>query len=71
MLHREMSLLQAMGVNAIRLFNTIPPKWVAWIRDEYGIYTAINHLMGRYGFESTARSCRMLTITTPVVAAPS
>ena len=50
-LHREMSLLQAMGVNAIRLFNTIPPKWVTWIRDEYGIYTAINHLMGRYGFE--------------------
>ena len=31
-LHREMSLLQAMGVNAIRLFNTIPPKWVTWIQ---------------------------------------
>ena len=50
-LHREMKLLQAMGVNAIRLFNTVPPKWITWMRDNYGIYTAVNHLMGRYGFD--------------------
>lgn len=50
-LHREMKQLKAMGVNAIRLFNVVPPRWVTWIRDKYGIYTAVNHLMGRYGFE--------------------
>ena len=50
-LHREMKLLQAMEVNAIRLFNTVPPKWITWMRDNYGIYTAVNHLMGRYGFD--------------------
>ena len=50
-LKHEMTLLQKMGVNAIRLFNTVPPKWVTYIHDTYGIYTAVNHLMGRYGFE--------------------
>jgi len=50
-LHREMKLLKAMGVNSIRLFNTVPPKWITWMRDKYGIYTAVNHLMGRYGFD--------------------
>ncbi|MFT5431458.1 MAG: beta-galactosidase, partial [Myxococcota bacterium] len=49
-LDREMALLKDMGVNAIRLFNTIPPKWVTYIYTNYGIFTAVNHLAGRYGF---------------------
>ena len=49
-LDREMSLLSAMGVNAIRMFSDIPPQWVQHIYEKYGIYTAVNHLMGRYGF---------------------
>lgn len=48
-LHTEMGLLRAMGVNAIRQYDVIPPRWVEWIYDEYGIFTAVNPLMGRYG----------------------
>lgn len=49
-LHREMKLLKDMGVNSIRLFSVVPPKWVTWMYENYGIRTALNHLMGRYGF---------------------
>jgi hypothetical protein len=49
-LTREMGLLRDMGVNAIRLFSDVPPRWITWIYDNYGIYTSVNHLMGRYGF---------------------
>ena len=45
----EFSLLQAAGVNAIRSFNFMPPKWVTYVYKEYGIMTVINPLMGRYG----------------------
>jgi len=50
-LDRDMHLLRRMGVNAIRAFSDIPPRWVAYIFERYGIYTAVNHLMGRYGFD--------------------
>ena len=49
-LHREMKQLKHLGVNAIRLFSDVPPKWVEWMYDNYGIRVALNHLMGRYGF---------------------
>ena len=48
-LRTEMALLTGMGVNTIRQYPTIPPKWVAWIYDNYGVYTLINPLVGRYG----------------------
>ena len=48
-LDREMSLLKGMGINTIRHYNGIPPKWVTYIYENYGIYTAINHPLGRYG----------------------
>ncbi|MFP6827451.1 MAG: hypothetical protein VCC36_00095 [Gammaproteobacteria bacterium] len=50
-LNTEMAMLRDMGVNAIRLFDDIPPRWVEYIYARHGIMTAINHLMGRYGFE--------------------
>jgi len=50
-LDAEMALLEDMGVNSIRLFSDIPPRWIEYIYDRYGIMTAVNHLMGRYGFE--------------------
>ena len=50
-LDSEMAMLQRMGVNAIRLFNNIPPRWVEYVYDNYGIMVAVNHLLGRYGFE--------------------
>ena len=49
-LDREMSLLAGMGVNAIRIYNGIPPRWVRYIHDRYGIYCIINHTVGRYGY---------------------
>ncbi len=49
-LDREMGLMAGMGVNAIRVYVGIPPKWVSYIHDRYGIYCIINHTVARYGF---------------------
>ncbi|MCA9759737.1 MAG: hypothetical protein KDA27_28325, partial [Candidatus Eisenbacteria bacterium] len=49
-LEREMSLLRNMGVNAIRVYAGIPPRWVRYIYEQYGIYTILNHTVARYGF---------------------
>lgn len=48
-LANEMPLLREMGVNVIRQYNTIPPRWIQYIYEQYGIYTMINHSFGRYG----------------------
>lgn len=48
-LREEMSLLKRMGVNSIRQFPGIPPRWVTWIYREYGITTMMNPHFGRYG----------------------
>ena len=49
MIDTDMTLLKAMGVNAIRCFNEIPPKWIEYIYTKYGIYSIVNNLLGRYG----------------------
>jgi hypothetical protein len=49
-LAREMPLLTEMGVNVIRQYVGIPPRWIQYIYENYGIYTVINHTVGRYGF---------------------
>jgi hypothetical protein len=49
-LAREMPLLKNMGVNVIRHYVGIPPRWVQYIYERYGIYTVVNHPVGRYGF---------------------
>ncbi len=48
-LDREMGLMAAMGVNAIRVNVGIPPRWVRHIHDRYGIFSIVNHAVGRYG----------------------
>lgn len=48
-LDTEMSLLQNMGVNVIRQYTGIQPKWIQYIYENYGIYTMLNHSFGRYG----------------------
>jgi hypothetical protein len=50
-LAEEMSMLQSIGVNAIRQYTGIPAKWITYIYDEYGIFTMLNHSFGRYGLE--------------------
>jgi hypothetical protein len=48
-LEAEMSLLKKIGCNAIRVYTGIPPRWIEYIYEEYGIYTMLNHSFGRYG----------------------
>ncbi len=48
-LEKEMSLLKDMGVNVIRHYVGIPPRWIEYIHDTYGVWTVLNHTVGRYG----------------------
>jgi hypothetical protein len=48
-LDKEMGLLKMMGVNVIRAYTGIQPKWIEYIYKNYGIYTVLNHSFGRYG----------------------
>ncbi len=48
-LDAEMGLLQNMGVNTVRMYTGIQPKWIKYIHENYGIYTMLNHSFGRYG----------------------
>jgi len=45
----EMPLLRNMGVNTIRQYTGIAPRWIEYIYEKYGIYTMLNHSFGRYG----------------------
>lgn len=51
----DMALLKAMGANAIRVFSIVPPQWVEYIYDRYGLYTMVNDLFGRYGITVDGR----------------
>lgn len=48
-LDQQMVMLQEIGVNAIRVYSGIPPKWIEYVYREYGIFTMVNHSFGRYG----------------------
>jgi hypothetical protein len=48
-LAKEMTLLKGMGVNTIRHYVGMPPRWVQYVYETYGIFTIINHTVGRYG----------------------
>ncbi|MFY9242401.1 MAG: glycoside hydrolase family 2 TIM barrel-domain containing protein [Polaribacter sp.] len=48
-LDEEMPLWQNMGVNAIRTYIGMPPKWITYMYENFGIYTMINHQFGAYG----------------------
>ena len=45
----EFSLLEKAGVNSIRSFSMLPPRWVTYVYEKFGIRTVINPMMGRYG----------------------
>lgn len=57
-LHRDMALLRDMHVNVIRVYDGMPARWIGWIFAHYGIYTVVNHTVGRYGLviEGTYRA---------------
>ncbi|MEM7435373.1 MAG: glycoside hydrolase family 2 TIM barrel-domain containing protein, partial [Myxococcota bacterium] len=46
----EMRLMKEMGVNVVRQYVGVPARWITYIYEKYGIYTALNHSIGRYGF---------------------
>lgn len=46
----DFGLMKAAGINTIRTFTMIPPRWVEYIYREHGIMSIINPLMGRYGY---------------------
>lgn len=48
-LDSEMTLMRDMGVNAVRIYTGIPARWITYIKEKYGIWTILNHAMGRYG----------------------
>ncbi len=48
-LDHDFGLMAEAGVTANRSFTIIPPKWVTYIYETYGIMSVINPLMGRYG----------------------
>lgn len=48
-LANELPLLKGLGVNAIRQYVGIPARWVRFIFERYGVFTVLNHPMGRYG----------------------
>ncbi|MFT5250356.1 MAG: hypothetical protein ACI93P_002091 [bacterium] len=48
-LDAEMGLLKNMGVNTIRVYTGMQPKWIKYVYETYGIYTMLNHTFGRYG----------------------
>ena len=45
----DFSRLEDAGVNTIRSFSMLPPQWVTYVYEKYGIRTVINPMMGRYG----------------------
>ncbi len=50
-LDEEMALLKNMGVNTIRVYTGVPPRWIRYIYENHGIYTMLNHSFGRYGLD--------------------
>ena len=63
----EMPLLKNMGVNTIRQYIGIPPEWIKYIYEKYGIYTVINHLFGRYGLTVNGKWEANTDYTNPLV----
>jgi len=51
----DFGMMKAAGVNTVRSFGMMPPKWITYVYKEHGIMTVINPLMGRYGYSINGR----------------
>jgi hypothetical protein len=49
-LANELPLLRRMGVNTLRLYAGVPSRWIRYIHERYGLWTVLNHTVGRYGY---------------------
>ena len=61
----EFGLMAAAGVTATRSFVRVPPKWVTYIWETYGIMTVVNPLMGRYGIVIDGQSIQFTDYSDP------
>ncbi len=48
-LDTDMKLLKEMGVNCIRTFEGLPPRWAKYIYEKWGMYSIVNTWFGAYG----------------------
>lgn len=51
MIDTDAELMKEMGVNTIRVFSTVPKKWIEYFYYQHGIYTVVNYTFARYGIE--------------------
>jgi beta-galactosidase len=65
----DFGLLKAAGVNAIRSFNIMPPKWITYVYEKHGIMTVINPLMGRYGYTVGGKYIQFTDYSDPLTRA--
>lgn len=65
----DFGMMRAAGVNSIRSFMMIPPKWVTYIFENHGIRTVINPLMGRYGAAIGGRFIEFTDYSDPLTRA--
>ncbi|MBT8433495.1 MAG: hypothetical protein KJN95_02455 [Gammaproteobacteria bacterium] len=61
----EFGLMAKAGVTATRSFVRVPPKWVTYIWETYGIMTVVNPLMGRYGIVIDGKSIQFTDYSDP------
>jgi beta-galactosidase/beta-glucuronidase len=66
---RDAAMMEELGVNAVRCFSDVPPKWVEYLYDRYGIYTIFNDLFGRYGTTVNGRWYPVTDYANPAVRA--
>jgi hypothetical protein len=64
-LDHEFGLMAEAGVTASRSFVRVPPKWVTYIWETYGIMTVVNPLMGRYGITIDGKAIQFTDYSDP------
>jgi beta-galactosidase len=52
----DAAIMTGMGVNTVRLIGDVPPKWITYLYQRYGIHTILNHFAGRYGVVVNGKS---------------
>jgi len=65
----DFGLMKAAGVNAVRSFNLMPPKWITYVYEKHGIMMVINPLMGRYGYTVGGKYIQFTDYSDPLTRA--
>jgi beta-galactosidase len=65
LIDHEFGLMAEAGITATRSFVRVPPKWVSYIFETYGIMTVVNPLMGRYGITIDGKAIQFTDYSDP------